>query len=139
MFLLLFTLLYIYNVYAFFAINGKNRNFIKENYCNLNNPIILTKSEEIRNILLQNYNNSIVIKDTELNSSACLIEDDFSYEILSKIHKNIIQYNLLLALNNNNISNIVKLQLIENYSGKKTTDGINLLNGGLYNDWNFIL
>jgi hypothetical protein len=114
------TFLFLYNGFSLPTISIKKHNTASLLFCNIDNPTIISNIQDFPCELSQN-------------------EFIISNEILYKIHKNIIEYNLLQILINNNISNTIKLFLIENHNGKKTAESTNLFNGGLYNDWDFIL
>jgi hypothetical protein len=58
---------------------------------------------------------------------------------ITEIHNNINKKKLLDNLKNENISIINKLQLLNELENPNNINQINLLNGGLFNDWNFLI
>jgi hypothetical protein len=58
---------------------------------------------------------------------------------ITEIHNNINKKKLLDNLKNENISIINKLQLLNELENPNNINQINLFNGGLFNDWNFLI
>ena len=102
--------------YSYSFLNGYNKNRI-------NNNQIFLDSEDISKGIDMRYP----------------LEEKIDYEEMSKIFDNINKKKIVNILENKNISIYDKLSLIQEYYIIDTPYSINILSGGLMNDYNYTI
>ena len=122
-------------IYWFWFALCANHNILKRSINNNNdddddNKKLFSKIDNIQKQtgLDERYNN-------ELFRIANNQNDNFNYTM----NKNIVMKNLLYTLEDDNINKNHKLEIIEKYKDViyNKTEGINLINGSLFDDWDF--